>query len=400
METCSRTIHGLPLLRPGEDPDEIVLGCLGKAAEYYDVDIYGFGFASTHVHLLHSAEHGLQMSRFQGHFNGNVAREMGRLHSHPEKLWGRRYRPMAVSDDRESQRARLKYVLSQAVKDGLVARVLDWPGPNAAKALLDDSPLVGYWFDRTKEYYARRKRIQFEKYDFATRYEIGLKRMPAYLNDSPEEYRGMIAELIEEIEQEAAAKRGGRSVVGVEAILRQDPCTPIVAGKKGKKSPAPMLFYSKRPELREGMASDYQDFLDEYLLGSARMVEAAERGYHLDPRLCLPTGSQPPMLADTILQLSGFNPETAFPTRSFPRAWPYVGGELPPPPTSPPTRKLALLQVDDHWEVVGRGEIPTVHVPRLDLDRFVKPSVKQPISIYPIPAQEIRHLPEPARAPP
>jgi hypothetical protein len=33
-------------------------------------------------------------------------------------------------------------------------------------AHLDDSPLVGYWFDRTKEYYARRKRIQFEKYDF------------------------------------------------------------------------------------------------------------------------------------------------------------------------------------------------------------------------------------------
>jgi hypothetical protein len=53
--------------------------------------------------------------------------------------------------------------------------------------------------------------------------------------------------------------------------------------------------------LREGMANDYQDFLDEYLLGSSRMVEAAERGYRLDPRLCLPTGSQPPMLADTIL---------------------------------------------------------------------------------------------------
>jgi hypothetical protein len=167
-------------------------------------------------------------------------------------------------------------------------------------------------------------------------------------------------------------------VVGVEAILRQDPCTPIVAGKKGKKSPAPMLFYSKRPEVWEGMANDYQDFLDEYLLGSSRMVEAAERGYRLDPELCLPTGSQPPMLADTILQLSGFNPE----------------------PTRPPTRKLALLQVDDHWEIVGRGEIPTVHVPRLDLDRSVKPSVKQPISHCPVPPQGIRHVHESARAPP
>ena len=95
METCTRTIHGLPLLRPGREPNERMLGVLGRATEYYDVDVYGFGFASSHVHLLHGAEHGLQMSRFQGHFNGNVAREIGRLHDHREKLWGRRYRPMA-----------------------------------------------------------------------------------------------------------------------------------------------------------------------------------------------------------------------------------------------------------------------------------------------------------------
>ena len=155
METCTRTIHGLPLLRPGHDANERILGALGRAAEYYEVDIYGLGFSSTHYHLLFGAEHGLQMARFQGHLNSNVAREIGKLHEWPEKLWGRRYRPMAVSDDRESQRERLKYVLAQAVKAGLVARVLEWPGPNAARALVHGEPLVGYWFDRTKEYNAR-----------------------------------------------------------------------------------------------------------------------------------------------------------------------------------------------------------------------------------------------------
>jgi len=48
METCTRTIHGLPLLRPGHDANERILGVLGRAAEYYDVDIYGLGFSSTH----------------------------------------------------------------------------------------------------------------------------------------------------------------------------------------------------------------------------------------------------------------------------------------------------------------------------------------------------------------
>ena len=48
IESCTRAIHGLPLLTPGHDSNELLGGCLGKAAEYYDVDIYGFGFASTH----------------------------------------------------------------------------------------------------------------------------------------------------------------------------------------------------------------------------------------------------------------------------------------------------------------------------------------------------------------
>ena len=73
------------------------------------------------------------------------------------------------------------------MKDGLVEKVLQWPGPNAARALLHGEPLVRYWFNRTREYYARRKGIDFEKYDFATRYEIELRRLPAFADDSPEE---------------------------------------------------------------------------------------------------------------------------------------------------------------------------------------------------------------------
>ncbi len=88
VETCTRAFHGLPLLRPGPDANERLGGCLGRAAEYYDVDIYGFGFASTHYHILYGAENALQMSRFQCHLNSNIARELGRLHGWSEKLWG------------------------------------------------------------------------------------------------------------------------------------------------------------------------------------------------------------------------------------------------------------------------------------------------------------------------
>ena len=110
VETCTRTVHGLPLLRPGPDADERIVGALGRAAEYYGIDIYAFAFASSHYHLLYGAQHGLQMSRFQCHLNSNIAREIGRLYDWREKFWSRRYRPMMISDEREAQRQRLKYV--------------------------------------------------------------------------------------------------------------------------------------------------------------------------------------------------------------------------------------------------------------------------------------------------
>jgi len=269
---------------------------------------------------------------------------------------------MAVDDDRESQRERLKYVLAQAVKARLVARVLDWPGPNAARALLHGEPLDGVWFNRTKEYYARRKGIDFDKYDYATRYEIDLKPLPAFQDDSPEEYQQMIADLIWEIEEEEAAKRGDGDVLGVEKILAQDPCKPIGVPKK---SPVPVLFFSKRPEVRRAMRDDYLDFTDEYTVGADRLVYAAKQGYRLDPSHLVPTGSFPPVVVEAMLKASGgFNPETEFPKRSFPRAWPFVGGELSPPPPPPPSRRLVLRKIGEKWTIVFRGEVPTVRVPR------------------------------------
>jgi hypothetical protein len=362
VETCTRTVHGRPLLRPGPDANERIVGVLGRAAEYYGIDLYGFGFTSNHYHMLYDTKHGLQMSRFQGHLNSNVARELGRLHDWREKFWARRYRPMMISDEREAQRQRLKYVLAAGTKEGLVERPHDWPGPNAARALVDGEPVVGYWFNRTEEYYARRQGIELGKYDFATRYVIELKPLPAFKDDSPEEYRAMIAAILLEIEEEAAVERKGRPVLGVEKVLAQDPCERL---GKSKKSPAPMLFFAERPETRDAMSDDYKDFVDAYEIAAQHLIEAAEQGQRLDPRRHFPGGSFPPSVIEEILRTAGvFNPEAEFPARSFPRPWPFVGGQLGPPPPDPPSRQLVFDKIDGKQTIVWRGEIPSVHVPR------------------------------------
>ena len=200
VETCTRTIHGLPLLRPSPGANELIVGALGRAAEYYDVPLYAFACVGNHYHCLQGPENALQMSRFQGHLNSNIAREVGRRHGWRDKFWARRYRPMNISHEEAAQRERLKYVLAQGTKEGLVESPLDWPGPNAARALFHGEPLVGTWFNRTEEYKARRKGIDVDPYDFATRYEIHFQQLPAFADLTPEAYRQMVADVYQKVD--------------------------------------------------------------------------------------------------------------------------------------------------------------------------------------------------------
>ncbi len=91
-----------------------------------------------------------------GFVNGNLAKEAGRLHGWRERFWGRRYTAIVVSHEEAAQVTRLRYILEQGTKEGLVRSPLDWPGTHSTQALLDGRPIRGIWFDRTREYEARR----------------------------------------------------------------------------------------------------------------------------------------------------------------------------------------------------------------------------------------------------
>jgi hypothetical protein len=183
----------------------------------------------------------------------------------------------------------------------------------------------------------------------------------------------------------------------VEKILAQDPCQPL---GKSKKSPAPMLIFADRPEVREAMRNDYNDFVDAYEIGSRRLLETAAQGYRLDPRRHLPAGSFAPSVIEEILRSAeGFNPEAEFPRRCFPRPWPFVGGQLVPPPPDPPTRQLVYEEIDGKPTIVWRGEIPTVHVPRR-LDRDPREDVTTTPTTNRSPKEVQPASRDPARDPP
>jgi hypothetical protein len=77
-----------------------------------------------------------QLALFMAYVNSNIAREVSHLHGWPDKIWSRRYQGIVISDEEAAQTARLKYLLANGCKEGLVKRPQDWPGVHVAKALI------------------------------------------------------------------------------------------------------------------------------------------------------------------------------------------------------------------------------------------------------------------------
>ena len=120
----------------------------------------------------------------------------------------------------------LKYILSQGVKEGLVAAPQLWPGVHASKQLLAGTPLRGDWFNSTKWTIARdaerrKKRPKaVKKNDYYESYELTLTPIAPWKDLSPDKYCEKISELVDEIVEEGKVARNGRKPLGVKAILQ------------------------------------------------------------------------------------------------------------------------------------------------------------------------------------
>ncbi len=331
VEITCRTIGARALLTPEPEPrrfNEVLLGVFGRALEVSPVELCGVVVLANHLHALVVVHEQQELSRFMQHLGANLSKEVGgRLRKWRGAFWERRYDGIVVSDEPEAQWARMKYLLSNSVKEGLVESPLKWPGVHGARALVHGEPLEGYWFNRTKEWAARHRGLNYGRYDFATRYLIDFAPLPAFRHLSPEAYQEKVAELVREIEEEGEVARAGNPVAGVEKILRQDPYEPPTLRTKRSTKPN---FHVKSREARAELRAELDAFLAKYWAASEELLSdrklASRRGF--------PHGCYPPALA-------------------------FVGDPPPPCPPSPPTRHLLVV----NSEVVDRGEIPIVEVP-------------------------------------
>jgi len=287
VEVTARTFQGRFLFKPSPGWREIFVGLLARAQERYPLRIHGFVCLSNHYHLLVSPKDAYQLAAFMRYFNTNLSKEAGRLHRWRGTLIQRRYRAILVSEEPVAQIARLRYLLAHGVKEGLVAKAEQWPGPHCVIALLTNTPLEGVWYDHSREYAARNASEEFKPEDFATRYELWLDPLPCWSHKDAATRRLYVAELTQTMEDAARERhrQKGTRPLGRTAVLRQH---PHHRPRKIAWSSA-VLVHAASKRVRHEFSRTYGLFLTAF-------YEAVERLRAGDLLARFPDGSFPPGL--------------------------------------------------------------------------------------------------------
>ena len=275
------------LLAPSRKLREITLGALGRAQRRYGVTIHALVFLSNHYHLLVSVDDVKQLAAFVGYFESKLAKEVGRLTGWRDKIWARRYQSIPVSNEEAAQVARLEYILSNGVKEHLVAHPCDWPGASSAPALLEGKALRGIWYDRTAEYSARMFGKPLRPADFATDEVVELTPLPCW-QDEPEEVRQerlreMVASIVAVAEVDPDRMR--KILRGVQPTDRPRPA---------KRTPAPW-FHCVSKAVRRQLKQSYAEFLTAYrdateAVKVGRLTAPFPEGCFPPPRPFVPVG--------------------------------------------------------------------------------------------------------------
>lgn len=285
VEVTARTVQGRFLLKPGPGWTETFVGILARAQELFPIRIHAFVCLSNHLHLLVTPDDARQLAAFMGHVLTNLSKEAGRRHGWRGPLFERRYQAILVSDEERAHIERLVYILRHGAKENLVARPSKWPGPHCAEALRAGEPVRGVWVSRTAQWVARNRGQRVSDEQASIAYKLHLDPLPCWQHWSAERRQRQIAELLQQIEQEALERheRDKTAPLGVAEILAQH---PHAAPNRLKRAPAPLVHAASRKVRRESYRM-YAAFVGAFY----EAVERLKDGIH-DPMF--PDGAFPP----------------------------------------------------------------------------------------------------------
>lgn len=285
------------LLCPSDTLNDRFLGILGKAQATYGMTVCAVVVLSNHYHLLLRPRDAQHLAEFMCFLKTNLAKEIGgRLRGWKGTFFHRRYHATTVSDEDAAQIGVLRYLLSHGVKEGLVESVHQWPGIHSARHLVDGTPLIGHWYDRSGAYRCRKaserrtSNTTAPADDTAFRHQqfVHLSPLPCWEHLSGSTWRPWVEEMVQEIDRSAAEQRRsqGSSVLGVAGVLAQD---PRQHPEQIETSPQPR-FHVRDRKVLERLLSIWRGVVEAY-------VEASERLRSGERSVVFPEGTFPPSLS-------------------------------------------------------------------------------------------------------
>lgn len=291
VEITQRTLQGRFFFRPSAELRSVVVGVLARAQERTGVAVHGVAFLSNHYHLLITVDTTEQLVAFMQFVGTNLSKEIGALVDWPGSLFDGRYDSVPISREEPAQVARLRYLLSQGCKEGLVASPLDWPGVHSARASLEGRTMKGRWVDRSAFHLARARgrRIDGRRVrpdDFAEEVELELSPLPCWASLDAAEYRARQASMVREIEEETLARhrRDGTRPVGVGALRRRHP--HFRSGLEAKRSRP--RFHAWNPSERRRLHDGLREFVRAYRQAASELQRGNTRARF--PPDCFPPG--------------------------------------------------------------------------------------------------------------
>lgn len=300
----------------------ILVGILARGCERFpSLRLIGAVFLSNHCHLLVWVPDSNVLAGFMHLLKTKAAREANRLHDWSGHFWEARYDSAWVSEEEGAQVGRLKYLLSQGVKEGIVERPEDWPGLHCAEALASGRPLEGLWIDRTRACRAKGYRRGGIPEGFTQACFLSFAKLPCWEHLSDEAYRNAIAELQAEIVEEGNALRREKGIrlrarrQVRRALCRVHPHTrpsePSWSAEAAERScrPAPRVHAATGRERRRQLAA-LRSFVEAYRR-AAEALRAGRGGATFRAEVAFPPGCFPPGLPFVPAEAEEAGTETA-----------------------------------------------------------------------------------------
>lgn len=190
----NRCLLGMFLLRPDDECNRILRGCLARAAEKYNVELVCYVFLSNHFHLI-ARFPDLNMAEFMEELQSQIASRINKHRGRKGTFFPQRYDDQAILDD-ETLLDKICYVVNNPVKDRLVPSAEEWPGVTSMDVHESDGVLEGQWLNGRRWYNLKRRKGDHEREEAMDVHRVELHLPDALDGETREERRQALVELV------------------------------------------------------------------------------------------------------------------------------------------------------------------------------------------------------------